>query len=420
VATFTTSALSAGSHGITASYPGDLIDLASTSGALSQSIVAGSTRTTTGIKSSPSPSCYGTPVMFTAWIRPIPANGETVTFFDGASQIGTGTTATGGLATLTIPKLAVGSHGITATYTGDATYAASTSSTLTQTVHVCHPTTWLATSLTPALPARPVTFTATITPSVPDGETVTFYDGSVSKGVIGTGTTSGGVATFTTSALAWGNHTIWAQYAGDGSYAYSWSNSVSESVIPTATTTGVKSSPNPSCYGTPVLLTAWVRPIPPDGETVTFFDGGNQIGAGTTLGGLATYQATGLAIGYHSITASYTDDASFAGSTSSILTQTVHVCHPTTSLTSTLNPSAHGSSVTFTATVSPCVPDGETVTFYDGPSSKKCIGTGTTAGGVATLTLSTLCAGAHTIWAEYAGDGGYAYSWSCSVEQTVN
>jgi len=420
VATLATSTLSAGSHSITSSYPGDANFVASTSSAVSQSIVTGSTRTTTGIKSSPSPSCYGTPVMFTAWIRPIPANGETVTFYDAGSQIGTGTTATGGLATLTIPKLALGSHSITAAYMGDATYAPSTSAVLIQTVHVCHLTTSLATSLNPALPGTAVTFTATLSTCVPDGETVTFYDGPVSKGVIGTGTTVGGVATFTTSALVWGSHTIWADYVGDGNYAYSWSNSVSQTIVPTTTTTGIKSSPNPSNYGAPVLLTAWVRPIPPDGETVIFCDGGNQIGTGTLSGGVATFLATGLTVGSHSITASYSDDAVYTGSTSAALTQTVHVCHPTTALASSLNPSTHGSSVTFTATVSPCVPDGETVTFYDGATSKKCIGTGTTAGGVATLTTSTLCAGSHTIWAEYVGDAGYAYSWSCCVEQTLN
>ena len=43
--------------------------------------------------------------------------------------------------------------------------------------------------------------------------TVTFLDGSTS---LGTGTVTGGVATFTTSSLAIGAHVITASYGGDG------------------------------------------------------------------------------------------------------------------------------------------------------------------------------------------------------------
>ena len=46
-----------------------------------------------------------------------------------------------------------------------------------------------------------MTFTATVTSgfgTIPDGELVTFYDGATE---IGTGTTAGGMAAFTTSSL---------------------------------------------------------------------------------------------------------------------------------------------------------------------------------------------------------------------------
>lgn len=60
-----------------------------------------------------------------------------------------------------------------------------------------------------------VTFTATVTSvygPIPDGESVSFQDGTT---VLGTGTTTGGVATFTTSSLAHGSHSVKAKYAGD-------------------------------------------------------------------------------------------------------------------------------------------------------------------------------------------------------------
>jgi hypothetical protein len=75
-------------------------------------------------------------------------------------------------------------------------------------------TTVLASSANPAVVGQSVTFTATITSatSVPDGETVTFYQGSTA---LGTGTTSGGIATVSTSFSKSGSFTIKASYPGD-------------------------------------------------------------------------------------------------------------------------------------------------------------------------------------------------------------
>ena len=58
-----------------------------------------------------------------------------MTFKDGATTLGTGTLNGAGQATFTTRRLSVGSHSITATYNGDATFAGSTSAALTQTVN---------------------------------------------------------------------------------------------------------------------------------------------------------------------------------------------------------------------------------------------------------------------------------------------
>lgn len=79
----------------------------------------------------------------------------------------------------------------------------------------------LTTSGSPSQQGQAVTFTATVTNkygSIPDGETVTFYDRS---NLLGTGQTSGGVATCTTSTLSVGKHVIKALYPGDNVYAAS-------------------------------------------------------------------------------------------------------------------------------------------------------------------------------------------------------
>ncbi|MGB7746140.1 MAG: YDG domain-containing protein [Verrucomicrobiia bacterium] len=95
-----------------------------------------STTTTTSVQSSANPSTYGNTVMVTATVSPAPTNGETVTFKDGSTTLGTGT-LNGGQATFstTATRLAAASHSITAVYAGDGAFGASSSSVLTQTVN---------------------------------------------------------------------------------------------------------------------------------------------------------------------------------------------------------------------------------------------------------------------------------------------
>ncbi|PYU78148.1 MAG: hypothetical protein DMG51_19250 [Acidobacteria bacterium] len=91
-----------------------------------------------------------------------------------------------------------------------------------------------------------------------------------------------------------------------------------------------------------------------------------------------------------------------------------------TTLISSLNPSALGQAVTFTAMVKPAAGSGTptgTVTFNDGAT---VLGPGTLSGGTATLTTSGLGAGVHSITAVYGGDANFANSTSPVLMQTVN
>jgi len=88
----------------------------------------------------------------------------------------------------------------------------------------------LTSSPNPSTPGEPVTFTATITSAAgapPDGESVSFNHG---KTVLGTGTLSGGTATFTTSTLKAGSHSVTAMYAGDTNFETSKSKPVKQVV----------------------------------------------------------------------------------------------------------------------------------------------------------------------------------------------
>jgi hypothetical protein len=137
-----------------------------------------------------------------------------------------------------------------------------------------------------------------------------------------------------------------------------------------------------------------------------------------TLTGVPTSSSTGTTTG--SVVASFAGDLSNKLSFNSgdlVLNQD----GSTTSLVSSLNPSATGQSVTFTATVVPATGTGTptgTVTFKDGTTT---LGTGTLNGsGVATFSTSTLSQGTHSITAAYGGDTNFTTSTSTAVSQVVN
>ncbi|MGZ4198799.1 MAG: Ig-like domain repeat protein, partial [Thermoleophilia bacterium] len=225
VATLTTSKLAVGSHAITAVYSGDGNYAGSTSVTLNQ-VVKKATKTT--LLSCPNPSSYGQCVTFTAMVCPSGATG-TVAFYDGSTLLGTAKLGCGS-AWLTTSALAVGTHTISAVYSGDTTYATSTA-TLTQTVKKAATTTTLKSSANPSTSGQSVTFTAKVSPAGATGS-VTFKDGST---VLGTATLAGGSATLTTSTLAVGSHTITAVYGGNTNCAGSTSATLTQVVKKKAT-----------------------------------------------------------------------------------------------------------------------------------------------------------------------------------------
>ena len=285
------------------------------------------TGTTTTAASSANPSIIGAPVTFTAAVSPASGSGTptgTVTFSDGGTQIGTATLDSSGTATIiTTTPLAAGTHMITASYGGDQNFAASTGS-LTQTVNKIATTTALV--LTSAGRSAPGQWelTATVSPAsgtaTPTG-TVTFSDGGTQ---LGTATLdSSGTATITTTTpLAAGTHMITASYGGDQNFAAS-TGSLTQTVNKIATTTAlVLTSAGRSAPGQ-WELTATVSPASgtatPTG-TVTFSDGGTQLGTATLdSNGTATITTTTSQLaGGAQITASYGGDQNFAASTGSL------------------------------------------------------------------------------------------------------
>jgi hypothetical protein len=130
-AVYTTSTLPVGINAIKAVYAGDAVYRRSI-GKLKQ--VVNKYETTSSVSSSLNPSQSGQAVTFTATVTSAgPTPSGTVKFIDGERTIGSATLS-GGVATLTTSKLAVGTHPITAKYLGDADNATSTSPVLDQVV----------------------------------------------------------------------------------------------------------------------------------------------------------------------------------------------------------------------------------------------------------------------------------------------
>jgi Bacterial Ig-like domain (group 3)/FG-GAP-like repeat len=218
-----------------------------------------------------------------------------------------------------------GTYSVTAAYSGDLNVAAgSTSDVLSEVILKPRPSkTQVTTSGSPSLVGQPVTFTATVTSTygaIPDGELVTFYDGTTA---IGTNTTASGVAMFTTSSLTAKTHTIKAIYTGDIKFKPS-TGSVTQVVEKYPTTTTLTSSLNPSHFGQAVTFTAQVTSTgPAPTGSVKFLDGTTSIGLVTLSGGAAKPTKSTLAIGTHPITAEYLGDAFSAKSTSPVVNQVV-------------------------------------------------------------------------------------------------
>ncbi len=374
---------------------------------------------TLALASSVNPSIYAQSVTFTATVSPSSATGN-VTFSDGSSTLGTAALNGSGVATLSTSNLSVGAHSITAAYAGDANFAPSNSGQLLQNVNRANTTLGLGSSVNPSIYAQSVTFTATVSPSSATG-TVTFSDGS---STLGTAALNGsGVATFSTSSLGIGAHSITAAYAGDTNFASSSSGQLSQNVNIANTTLGLGSSVNPSIYAQSVTFTATVSPSSATGN-VTFSDGSSALGTAALNGGVATFSTSSLSVGAHSITAAYAGNANFAPSSSGQLLQNVKTS-TTVLLGSSVNPSASGQLVTFTATVLALVGGTEaptgTVTFADTstlpPTTLGTAGLNTLE--QATISTSALAPGLHTISATYSGDNAFAPGTSAPLSQVV-
>jgi len=336
-------------------------------------------------------------VVFTA-----PSTGSTGTFANGTSTPTT-TTATGGIATATLFTAdgTTGTFTVTATTTG-VTTPANFSETIAG-----KPSPVVTVSYTPSTNpityGQSITLKATLTPSTLGGNsvsgTVAFYDNGGTTAVA-SGPVSNGASTASAAIIpSAGTHSYTAVYSGDTNF------STSTSATPATLTVnklGITAAANSISipYGTspvPTITGALSGVLPADASNVT----PTFTSTATSLSPPAAYPITatlsGSAAGNYTVT-----------STSGTVTVTQAPTLGVVATTAVGNPGV-GTAITITDTVTSAVnaasiPAGS-VNFYDGGTSGTLLATRTLGtGGVATLSISTLALGTHTITAVYAGN----------------
>ena len=332
-------------------------------------------------------------------------------------------------ATVDVSDLPVGSDSITAAYSGDVVFGASTSPVLTQVVNPEPTNITITPSSADPEPGQPVTYTATVEATgtgTPTG-TVSFTDDGSPVTSCQSLSLPAAAPLQVTCTEGYGSsatHSIVATYSGDTDDAGS-TTSLIESLgqIPTQTT--VTSSSPTSTYGQSVTVTATVTPtrsatVSPGG-TVTFYDYESTpiatVGVSTVAGvTTATLDTSDLVAGPHSITAAYGGDPTFSSSSSGApVGLSVAEAATTVTVASPTDASVVGQAVGFTVTISSSA-SGETgtVQFDDNGSM---IGSAPVSGGQATFQTWSLALGTHPITAVYEGDDDFVGS---SSTNTVN
>ena len=415
-----------GTHHVLAAYPGDTIFHNS----LSEMIPLTATQvvtTTTLVLSTADTIPIGTPVTLTASVTPhtegsVTATG-TVSFHDGATELGAQQISSTGTASITVSNFALGAHTLTAVYVGDTHFTTSTSGSVHLTVNPAPISLALVSSLNPSDPGQTVTFTATV-PIAATG-TVQFRNGAANLGT--PVTIAAGVAAFPTSALTPGMHSITAAYSGDTNHLAATSDVLTQQVHALETTTTLTASPttSPLPPQTPLTLAATVTAsgtaVHPG--RVIFCDATAPHCTGLALLGTAQLTSTGTAVlrfipgsGSHSYITVFAGTMTYGTSTSA--PQAVTVASPTTfptttSITSSGSAGAYSLMATVVGTGNATLAPTGGVSFIDTTNGnnvlgQSMLGTATLAQGFVNATGSPFTVGARpdgVAVGDFNGDG---------------
>jgi hypothetical protein len=351
-----------------------------------------------------------------------------------------------GAASCTTSALQANTTTLTATYSGDGTYAVSTG-TASITVNALSP------SINPPVPSpaspqpvnTPVTFTAALgrfdvnfNPTAPGGTVAFRVDGTLITGCTAVPVNAAQQATCTTASLPASvnfSSSTTAIYSGDSNFNTATSADGQYTITkasPTISLTPEPSPASPQPVNTPVTFTATLggavfTPIAPGG-TVAFFANGAPVTGCTTVAVNASQQSicatSSLPAGVNSITAIYSGDSNFSTASSSALSYTITALNPAISISALpASPSPLNTNLTFTASLTgsiltPVVPSGTMTFALNGTTVPGCTKAVTSAG-VATCAIQNMPAGSNTVTSTYSGDPNYVASAPGSAPYTI-
>ena len=385
----TSTSLPAGTYPVTGTYSGDGNYLGSTA-TTSLTVTMASTAFTAS--ATPSSVAYGTSSSLAESGLPGDATG-TVTFTSGATILCTASLPTTTCATST--TLVVGSYLVTATYPGDGNYTGSTAMT----------------SLTVTQAAT--SFTASATPSsVAFGVSSSLGEAGLPAGAGGTITFMSGVTLLcattlpttscaTSTTLPAASYPVTATYSGDSNYLGSTATT-SLTVTMASTAFTASATPGSVVYGTSSTLAESGLQENATG-TVTFASAGSTLCV-AILPATSCLTSTGLGAGTYPVTATYSGDGNYVGSTAST---SLTVTKAATSLTAAATPSSVSYGVGSVLAVSG-LPIGATgtVTFTSGLLTLCTV----TLPATSCTSSTTLPAGSYPATATYSGDSNHSGS----------
>jgi len=415
--------LTGGTYSLTAHYPGDGALGSSDSSAVNLTI-SPETSTTVAAALNGTPTgtpftsgTYGTPIFLSGTVTGQSGVGTptgTLTFTADATSAGTATLGAGGtgVSLNDISTLAIGSHTISAAYSGDVNFKASTSANVNLSISKGPTTVQVqpAATTTSVGTTIPVTILVNTTSdgNSPTG-TVTLLSGSTQIGSSSVTAFGLGANGFVTSATTinvaesqLGQMTLTAQYAGDSNYTAATSPAVTVNVLRTATITVATSVPSVQ-PGQSATFTAQLVSNQSGGPAITgtvqFMVAEAYVGPAVTVtNGQAQVTTSQFFPGSNGLSALYSGDSNYAGATSATIPFTVTPA-PDFSIAfapAAVNVSSPGVSATTVLTVTGSNGFNATINFSATscsglPSESSCSFSpaSVTGSGATTLTVST-------------------------------
>jgi len=249
----------------------------------------------------------------------------TVQILDGTNRLTTLTLQGNGCAYWYIsPGLSAGTHAVSASYSGDANNPAGNSAPVTLTVAP------VAVNMSPACWNSSFPYggnyqcNVTVSSNAGPAQGVVSY--AVDSGSALTSALSNGNTQFAISLPAAGPHTVVIRYAQQGNFAAASPQTENFTVTQAPVYVGLTPSSWYATAGTNITfqaaISSWSAGPPNSLGSVSFYDGNAPLGTvAVNASGQANYSTASLAVGSHTITATYSGTANYAsGSTSVTIT----------------------------------------------------------------------------------------------------